>query len=86
MTRISFSRHAIEQMQERNIGREAIHKVLAHPEYRRTQMDGLIRAMDFITRRAKRYLLIVVYRDSENEKRIVTVFLTSKIHKYLSRQ
>lgn len=86
MTRISFSRHAMEQMRERNIGREAIHEVLAHPERRYTQTDGLVRAMGFITRHNKRYLLMVVYRDRKSENRIVTVFLTSKIHKYLSRK
>lgn len=83
---IVFSRHAVDQMHERNISGEDVREMIRFPDHLREQRDGLMRAMRRLTRDHQRYLCVVVYRNLPDQKRVVTAFLTSKLRKYLTSQ
>lgn len=82
MKRVSFSEHALSQMREREIGREIITRTLAFPDHRHRQLSGRMLALRRIVQMGKLYAIIVIYEDAK-EYRVITVFITSKVKKYL---
>ena len=81
---IVFSRHALRQMQEKNIAPAEIIDALHFPDKIRQQTSLKLRAVKTIKRNKKRYLLIAIYRQNRARKIIITAFLTSKVKKYLT--
>ncbi len=80
---ISFSNHALRQLQERKISKAEVRRTTDKPEKVIQQSPGRYYAIRSIRKGAKPYLLIVVYDEIYSRKEIVTAFVTSKIKKYL---
>lgn len=81
--KIIFSRHAILQLKERNLSKAEIISVLINPDKIIPQPPQKFRAVKSIKRGDKSYLLIVIYRQTNSIKKVITAFLTTKIKKYL---
>ena len=76
--RIVFSDHALHQIQERNLSKSQISRVVENPQILTNQSRNRFRAMGIISRKQKRYVLIVVYDIVGNgKKEIVTAFVSS---------
>lgn len=83
MGKIAFSKHAIFQMQERNLSEKEIMMAILDPDKIVRESFQKFQALKIIERKGKRYLLVVVLRNENSSKKIITAFLTSKIKKYL---
>lgn len=83
MKRVILSEHALFQMKERSIGREVIIGTLASPDKKSVQSSGRIQAIRKINLNGKSYCVIVIYEDLPRHYRVITVFISSKVRKYL---
>jgi len=80
---IQLTDHALAQLQERNLSEADVRQVIKEP-YKITRQSAVrYRAIRKTRRRNKQYLLVVIYDAVGSRKEVVTVFLTSKIGKYL---
>ncbi len=84
MKRIQLSNHALAQMKERLIALEIIERTLKFPAAVMYQSDHRKQAVSLMRKNGKRYCAVVVFMESEDTYRVITVFITSKIRKYLS--
>ena len=80
---VVFSKHATQQLAERHITRHQVLNVLRKPDAVLRQINNRHRAIKLIRRKAKPYVLVVVYEIEQEHTYIVTQFITSKIAKYL---
>ena len=78
-----FSEHARNQMLERNISKEEIISTIANPEKIIKQTPKKFQAVKLIKRNGKKYLTVVIYRQTNSAKKVITAFLTTKFKKYL---
>jgi len=79
--RVTFSRHAREQIEERGLSAEVVMQAVENPEQvvtRGSRQIGQRRVRDA----EKEYLLRVVYEEHGDRITVVTVYRTSKISKY----
>lgn len=83
MKQVILSEHALFQMQERGIDREIIIGVIARPDKVYTQISGRIQVVRRIIRSGKTYCIIAIYENLPRHYRVITIFITSKIRKYL---
>ncbi|TSC83378.1 MAG: hypothetical protein G01um101417_654 [Parcubacteria group bacterium Gr01-1014_17] len=83
MKRVRFSEHALFQMRERELGRGLILNTLAHPDKRYRQSSGRLVTVKHIFKNKKTYCVVVVSEETPIASKIITVFVTSKIRKYL---
>lgn len=83
MDKIIFTDHARSQMRERQILEKAARDCLKDPDKIVLQNFPRFRAVKRVRRFKKLYLLVVVFEQQAKIKEVVTVFYTSKIHKYL---
>lgn len=81
--RIVFSDHARQQMKERNLSESHILRVVQNPQQIIEQSRNRFRAVGEISRKKKRYVMIVIYDLTVGKIEIVTAFLSSKLDKYL---
>lgn len=81
--KISFSKHALYQLKERNLSRELAIETIENPSAIVEQENNRFRAVKLIRRSNKDFLTVVVYDKTNSHTEIVTVFITSKIRKYL---
>ena len=81
-SKIVFSKHARYQMKERNISEDEVIVVIINPDEIISQVQQKFQAVKSIKRNDKEYLIIVIFRQVNSSKKIITVFLTSKIKKY----
>ena len=81
--RIVFSTHAHDQMKERAILLSDISQTVQDPMVVIRQSANRFRAVGFLPRSKKKYVLVVVYDQSSSQREIVTAFVSSKIKKYL---
>ena len=80
---IIFSKHAKDQMIERNISKDDILSVILNPDKIIRQSAGRSRVIKSIRKNNKDYLLITVFSQiNPEQKKIITAFLTSKTNKY----
>ncbi len=77
---VNFTRHALKRMGERRITDTEVLNTLQHPDAQSIRYDTLLA----LRQRKDGYWLVVVYTESDNIKKVITVIITSKIHKYLS--
>jgi len=70
-------------MRERNIQREEVLQTLRHPDNRYRQSSGRVIAFRRIFKGTKTYGMVAVSEETTVHTRIITVFITSKIKKYL---
>ncbi len=83
MKRVILSEHALFQMKERGIDREVVVASIARPDKQHLQSSGRIQAIRRILKNGKPYCAIVVYENLPRHVRVITIFITSKIRKYL---
>lgn len=80
---IHFTGHAEYQLKERNISRAEVERAVRKPDKVLKQSSGRICAVRKFKKQRKIYALVAVYEIRKHKIEIVTVFLTSKIKKYL---
>lgn len=80
---IIFTDHALNQLRERNIAKDSVINTLDNPDKIFLQTNFRKRAVKLFKRHRKKYAMVVVYEEVDNNKKAITVFLTSKIKKYL---
>lgn len=83
MKRVSFSEHALFQMHERNLTRQTTLDTLANPDKRYRQSSGRFVTVKRIVRNRKTYGVVVISEETLTASHIITIFITSKIRKYL---
>lgn len=81
--KIVFSQHARNQMMERNISEDEIILTVSNPDKIIEQPQGKFRAIRLIKKNGKKYLIIVIYHQTNSIKMVITAFLTTKFKKYL---
>lgn len=80
---IGYTTHAERQLAERNLSRDEVERAVRKPQ-KLTRQSGLRRrAVGTAYRHGRRYLLIVVFDQSDSHIEVVTAFLTTKYKKYL---
>ena len=76
---IKFTRHALQQMQNRGIKKEEVIQTINDPEkLGKNSGNNLIAEKSF-----GRKLLRVFYRVEDEDKLIITAYKTSKVEKYI---
>ena len=80
---VRFSSHALFQLHERGLTQAEVRVAVQKPDKRIQQSLHRYRAIRWIRKRKKRYLLIAIYDVSGTTAEVVTAFLTSKVKKYL---
>jgi len=80
--KIIYSRHAEEQLKERNISKNSVSRVLAMPDQVLAGRKGRKIAQAIVIAEGVEFLLRVVYEEKEDTAEVVTVYRTSKIKKY----
>ena len=78
-----FSEHARNQMLERNISKEEIISTITNPDKIIKQASKKFRAVKLIKKNDEKYLIMVIYRQTNSAKKVITAFLTTKFKKYL---
>lgn len=81
--KIVFSEHARNQMLERNISKEEIISTIANPEKIIKQASKKFQTIKLIKKNDEKYLIMVIYRQTNSAKKVITAFLTTKFKKYL---
>ena len=81
--KIIFSRHARDQMIERNLTENEIISTLSEPDKIILQAERKFKAVKLINKEGKKYLMVIIYRKTNSILRVITAFLTTKIKKYL---
>lgn len=84
MPKIIFSDHAIYQMKERNIKEKLVKLTLRNPDKTVLQFNFRKRVLRRFRYRGKNYLLIVIFEEQYQTKKVITTFITSKIKKYFN--
>ncbi|MBI5220911.1 MAG: DUF4258 domain-containing protein [Candidatus Liptonbacteria bacterium] len=80
--KISFSTHALYQIQERKISREEVAHAIRHPVRITHQLSYRTRIVAPFPKNPKQ-VMIVIYEIQPRGIVVVTAFRTSKIKKYL---
>lgn len=83
MRRIIFSKHARSQLKERNISEQEVKDSFKNPDKIVKQSSNRFRLVKIVQKHNKNYTLIIVFERKRTLDEIITVFLTSKIKKYL---
>ena len=81
--KIVFSEHARNQMLERNISKEEIISTITNPEKIIKQAQKKFQTIKLIKKNDEKYLIMVIYRQTNSAKKVITAFLTTKFKKYL---
>lgn len=84
MKRLILTEHARYQMKERKIDRIIVTRTIAQPDKTRIQPSGRKEAVRRITRDNKSYCAVVIYEEESEQYRVITIFISSKLKKYLS--
>jgi len=79
---IVLSDHARYQMRERNISDNLVREAILRPDHTVPQ-GARTRFLQFVTRAEKRMLAVVVAEVRDTTCTVVTVFITSKVTKYI---
>jgi len=79
-----FSKHAIEQMQRRDIKQETVVSVISHPEQTLADDEnpGITIFQSLIKENAQMFLLRIFVNTNKQPNVIVTLYKTTKISKY----
>jgi hypothetical protein len=78
---IKFSKHAEQQLKERNIDPELIQETLENPEQIITAGKNRNFAQRIYQRQGRDFLLRVIFSEQGNPE-IITMYWTSKVSKY----
>jgi hypothetical protein len=82
--RLNFelSKHALEELERRQIPRTTIERVLESPEQKLRVLEKITCYQSRVNFAGKQYLLRVMVNDAAEPSVVVTVYRTSKIRKY----
>ena len=85
MKPVRWSPHAIDNLADREIDREAAEKTLANPEFVVPgQLPGLVLMRRYFDQVLQQEMLLrMVVEDTSTERIVITVYKTSQIAKYL---
>ena len=82
MGKVIFSKHAIAQMENRDISMETVLKVLENPNEIITSGDQIIYQSIIVLNNTKEYLVRIIVNSIKVPNMVITVYKTSKIQKY----
>ena len=82
MEQFIFSKHAIAQMENRNISMETVLKVLKNPNEIIISGDQIIYQSIIVLNNTKEYLVRIIVNSIKVPNMVITVYKTSKIQKY----
>jgi hypothetical protein len=77
-----FSKHALEELERRQIPRTTIDRVLESPEQKLTVLEKITCYQSRVNFGGKQYLLRVMVNEAAETSVVVTVYRTSKVRKY----
>ena len=77
-----FSKHALEELERRQIPRTTIERVLELPEQKLPALDKIVCYQSRVNFSGKQYLLRVMVNETAEQSVVVTVYRTSKVRKY----
>jgi Domain of unknown function (DUF4258) len=77
-----FSKHALEELEKRQIPRIVVESVLESPEQKLPVLENITCYQSRVELRGKQYLLRAMVNEAIQPSVVVTVYRTSKIHKY----
>jgi len=77
--KIIYSLHALERMRQRGISKELIVLCIQNPD-KSEELEEVYRCIKKIDNK----VIVVVYRRENDKFMVVTAYLCSKLHKYLS--
>jgi Domain of unknown function (DUF4258) len=77
-----FSKHALEELERRQIPRTTVERVLESPEQKLRVLEKITCYQSRVNFGEKQYLLRVMVHDAAEPSVVVTVYRTSKIRKY----
>ncbi len=80
-----FSKHALDQLIQRDISKEHILLVLEQPDFIEIQDAGIKVYSKVFLEKSKAYLYRVFMNELKNPTLIVTVYKTSKTDKYVNK-
>lgn len=80
--KIRYSKHALEQINERNISKKMIRKTLLNPEQIIIGKNKRKIAQSVYDIKGKKFLLRVIFVEKEDCLEVITTYLTTKIDKY----
>lgn len=81
--KITFSRHARERMAQRNISEEQILKAIDNPDSVTSYSDKTVYQAFISDKDEKTWLLRIFVNENVNPAKVITVYKTSKLDKYL---
>lgn len=77
-----FSKHVLEELDERKIARELVEQVLQSPQQKVPEVENVTCYQSRVDMGGKEYLLRVMVNETVNPAKVVTVYRTSKVTKY----
>ncbi|MFA6393397.1 MAG: DUF4258 domain-containing protein [Patescibacteria group bacterium] len=80
---ISFSDHAILQLRTRKLKKALVISAVKMPNRIIIQSNGRLQAIKLFLKSKKKYLIVVIYENLKDDKKIITAFITSKVKKYI---
>ena len=83
MRRLAWSDHALGQLKERKLSKQVVITAFRKPDRVVPQARSRYQLLKVVKRQKKQYLLLVVFDREVQTDTVVTVFITSKIKKYL---
>lgn len=80
--RFHFSKHVLEELEERQIPRMLVERVLESPEQKTVVLENINCYQSRVEISGKQYVLRVLVNDTVQPPVVVTAYRTSKIRKY----
>jgi hypothetical protein len=77
-----FSKHVLEELDERNIARELVERVLQSPQQKVPEVENATCYQSRMDMNGKEYLLRVMVNETITPAKVITVYRTSKVTKY----
>lgn len=84
--KIHFSKHAEEQIKERNLSKILISEALLKPAQIIEGKKGRKVAQKICYIKSKKYLLRIIFNEQKNSIEVITAYLTTKIEKYWRKE
>lgn len=77
-----FSKHVLEELDERKIARELVERVLQSPQQKVPEAENVTCYQSRIDMNGTEYLLRVMVNETIKPPKVVTAYRTSKLSKY----
>ena len=77
-----FSKHVLEELDERSIARELVERVLQSPQQKVPEVENVTCYQSRVDMDGKEYLFRVMVNEMITPAKVITVYRTSKVTKY----